>query len=564
MITKLCGVRIVDGISNADGLGTREERTDLYLVDGFLSRALPAGKKVDAEYWLPGRTVMAGAIDLHTHIGGGKVNLARLLMPERSKTHSMAHAEKPWLGPLSCPVPNTWETGRRYLQMGYTACFEPAMLPANARQSHAEMRDTPWLDTGGYVVLGNDRMLLEWIQAGAPQSLITDYVAWMLNAHAACAVKVVNAGGIDAFKFNQRRLDVDEQHLHFGVTPRQILRALATAIEELRLAHPLHVHCSNLGVAGNIESTLATIDAVEGRRLHLTHAQYHCYGKDGPHGYSSAASALAERVNRTSSLSIDVGQVLFGQTVTLSADTMHQFEHRSLALPRKVIFQDLECQAGCGIVPFRYRESQYVHSLQWSIGLELFMRITDPMRVFLTTDHPNGGPFTGYPHLIRLLMDYDFRMSIFDRLHPDVKSTSPLPSLRREYTLSEIATMTRRGPATALGLDKRGVLSDGAIADVVIYREDSNAESMFSDPEMVFRRGMLVYRDGEFLADSVKSTIVAGMVDGGRGTDWSRSTANRSLWQQRYGYSPEMVMVRQEELMDEGRIVEANRGYGMD
>ena len=27
----------------------------------------------------------------------------------------------------------------------------------------------------------------------------------------------------------------------------------------------------------------------------------------------------------------------------------------------------------------------------------------------LTTDHPNGGPFTSYPHLIRLLMDRSFR-----------------------------------------------------------------------------------------------------------------------------------------------------------
>jgi len=181
------------------------------------------------------------------------------------------------------------------------------------------------------------------------------------------------------------------------------------------------------------------------------------------------------------------------------------------------------------------------------------------MRVFLTTDHPNGGPFTGYPHLIRLLMDYDFRMSIFDRLHPDVKSTSPLPSLRREYTLAEIAAMTRMGPARALGLENRGVLSDGAIADVVVYRDESNAESMFCDPEMVFRRGTLVYRDGEFLADSVKSTIVAGMADSGRGADWSRSATNRATWQQQYGYSPDMVTVRSEELMGEGRIIEANR-----
>ena len=103
------------------------------------------------------------------------------------------------------------------------------------------------------------------------------------------------------------------------------------------------------------------------------------------------------------------------------------------------------------------------------------------------------------------------------------------------------------------------MLSDGAIADVVVYRNDPNAETMFCDPEMVFRRGTLVYRDGAFVADSIKSTIVAGMVDGGRGADWSRSATNRATWQQQYGYSPDMVTVRSEELMGEGRIIEANR-----
>ncbi len=125
--------------------------------------------------------------------------------------------------------------------------------------------------------------------------------------------------GISAFKFNQRHLDVDESHPRYGVTPRAVLRSLAEAVESLGLAHPLHVHCSNLGAPGNIASTLATIDAVEGRRLHLTHAQFHCYGSDGPHGFSSAADQLADRVNASPQLSIDVGQVLFGQTVTISA-----------------------------------------------------------------------------------------------------------------------------------------------------------------------------------------------------------------------------------------------------
>jgi formylmethanofuran dehydrogenase subunit A len=550
MVTRLHGAICIDGVS-------KTEVRDLFLDGEAIRSVLATHTRIDSDYKLDNHIVVAGGIDLHTHIGGGKVNIARLLLPDlvdhqRSISDRIA-AERPWLKPLSSPVPGTWETGRRYLEMGYTACFEPALLPANARHAHAEMADTPWLDTGGYLLLGNDRLLLEWIRDGVPQEQINAYVGWMVRAHQCCAVKVVNAGGIDAFKFNQRHLSVDDSHVQLGITPRQILNALSQAVDSLQLAHPLHVHCSNLGLAGNIAATMATIDAGEGRRLHLTHAQYHCYGKDGPHGYSSAARQLADRVNADPNLSIDVGQVQFGQTVTLSGDTMHQFANRKLAGPRKAIFQDLECQAGCGVLPFRYRQDQYVHGLLWSIGLELFLRVEEPQRVFLTTDHPNGAPFTSYPHLIRLLMDYDYRMSIFSRLHPDVQKSSPLPSLRREYSLEEIVIMTRLGPARALGLNNRGSLCDGKLADIVVYESYENPEQMFSQPKMVFRRGQLVYRDGVFLADSIKSTVVSSVE-----IESQMDAMLKKIWRTRYGYSTEMISVRTDELQSERRIVEEN------
>jgi formylmethanofuran dehydrogenase subunit A len=547
MITRLVGGECIDGVS-------KSEVRDLYLVQDRVS-SVSNDARSDAEYNLSNHIVVAGGIDLHTHIGGGKVNIARLLLPEmvRHGRSQSERTEQEWkkIAPLSSPVPGTWETGRRYLEMGYTACFEPAVMPANARHAHAEMADTPWLDTGGFLLLGNDRLLLEWISKGVPQSQINDYVAWMIRAHQCCAVKVVNAGGIDAFKFNQRHLDVDEEHRHFSITPRQILQSLSHAVESLCLAHPLHVHCSNLGVAGNIASTMATIDAVEGRRLHLTHAQFHCYGTEGPHGYCSAAKVLADRVNAESNLSIDVGQMQFGQTVTLSGDTMHQFANRKLARPRKSIFQDLECQAGCGVLPFKYRQDQYVHSLLWAIGLELFLRIEDPLRVFLTTDHPNGAPFTAYPHLIHLLMSYDFRMSIFERLHAEVQRTCSLASLKREYSLDEIITMTRLGPARSLGLSNRGSLSDGGLADVVVYERCQNPEHMFARPKMVFRRGNLVYRDGEFLATASKSTIVASVE-----IDSRMDVTLKKVWPTQYGYSSDLIRIHQDELLSEQRNIE--------
>jgi formylmethanofuran dehydrogenase subunit A len=194
--------------------------------------------------------------------------------------------------------------------------------------------------------------------------------------------------------------------------------------------------------------------------------------------------------------------------------------------------------------------------LQWAIGLELFLRIQDPTRVFLTTDHPNGGPFTGYPHLIRLLMDYDFRMSIFDRLHPDVQKTSSLPSLKREYRLDEIAAMTRLGPARALGLQSRGNLNPGSLADVVVYRNDTNAETMFSSPVMVFRKGRMVLKEGVFLEDCVKTVLVSDFQARQEALEWGNRPANAQRWQKQYGYSPWLTAIDPEELTDEGLSVE--------
>ena len=57
----------------------------------------------------------------------------------------------------------------------------------------------------------------------------------------AMGVKVVNPGGISAFKFNQRKLDVDENHVHWQVTPRQVLaHAGARAARTRRAASAAH------------------------------------------------------------------------------------------------------------------------------------------------------------------------------------------------------------------------------------------------------------------------------------------------------------------------------------
>jgi len=502
MLIKLSGAKVYDPANSVNG-----ELRDVY-VDGGKIVSPDSGARVDKEYDLKGRVIMAGAIDPHTHIGGGKVTIARTLMPEDHQMDEVAHTELTRAG-TGHALPSTMITGYRYAEMGYTAGFEPAVLPANARQAHMELGDTPMIDKGGFVMMGSDDFILRLISEKKDFELIKDYIAWTMHAAQAIAVKIVNPGGISAFKFNQRKLDLDERHPYYDLTPRDIVVTLARALTELGVTHPVHVHGCNLGIPGNVESTLATIRAADGLPLHLTHIQFHSYGTEGDRHFSSGAARIAELLNKNPNVSIDVGQVLFGQTCTASGDSMRLYAGAKHADPKRWVVMDIECDAGCGIVPFRYRDKSFVHALQWAIGLETFLLCDDPWRIFLTTDHPNGAPFFCYPHLIRLLMDRGFRQDMMQKVNPDALKYSSLPTLNREYSLYEIAILTRAGPARSLGLKDRGHLGPGASADITVYFDKADREAMFTKPELVFKNGELIVRDGKVIKVVQGATHVA-------------------------------------------------------
>ena len=181
--------------------------------------------------------------------------------------------------------------------MGFTTVVEPAVAPHHALHAHLELADIPIIDKAILAVLGNDDFLLGLMRAKESASAIRDYVAWTLDTSRALGIKVINAGGAAAFKANVRAFSLDDVVPFYGVTSRAIVKALQHAVHELGVPHPLHVHCNNLGMAGNAETALATIAAAEGLPLHLAHLQFYGYGKEGARGFSSAAAQLAEAVN---------------------------------------------------------------------------------------------------------------------------------------------------------------------------------------------------------------------------------------------------------------------------
>ncbi len=542
MLIKLTGGKVYDPANGVDGVVR-----DVYVENGRIVSPTP-GAKIDQEYALNGRVVMAGGIDPHSHIGGGKVTIGRMLMPEDHLGNEVARTHLTRSG-CGHAVPSTMTTGYRYAEMGYTAAFEPAMLPANARQAHMEMADVSIIDKGAFVMLGSDDFFLRQLSGKQDFEAIKDYIGWTMHAAQAIAVKIVNPGGISAFKFNQRQLNLDEQHVYYGVTPREIILTLARGLKELGVAHPIHIHGCNLGVPGGVETTLDTIRGSNGLPIHLTHIQFHSYDTEGDMKFSSGAARVAEAVNAHKNVSIDIGQVMFGQTCTASGDSMRQFVNTRSADPKKWVVMDIECDAGCGVVPFKYRDKSFVNALQWAIGLELFLMVNDPWRIFLTTDHPNGGPFTCYPHLIRLLMDKSFRKQVMGTINQDALKYSALASLEREYTLYDIAIMTRAGPAKSLGLKDRGHLGVGACADITVYDDNPNREAMFEKPELVFKNGELIVRNG----------AIVKVVNGA--THVARPSYDKAIEKSLKSYFDDFHTVRMENFrLSDEEIVDRGRG----
>ncbi len=444
-----------------------------------------------------GCVVMPGGIDIHAHIAGPGVNVSRVLRPEDHRHHGIAATATTRAG-VGHTVPSTFATGYRYARMGYTTVMEAAVAPIGARHAHEELADTPIVDKGIYLLLGSNEFLLSAMQAG-DQERVRDYVGWLLTALRGFAVKLVNPGGPENWKSGHDVAGLDAPVDYFGVTPRQILKSLAAAADELRLPHPIHVHCNALGIPGNAAVTLETIKTLEGHRAHLTHIQFHAYGGKDWAGFGTEAPAVARAINAQPGITCDVGQIVFGDATTLTADGPWQYRLHRLS-HNKWYNMDVEVETGCGIVPYVYREKSYVNAMQWAIGLELFLLIEDPWKVFLSTDHPNGAPFMMYPHIVRLLMDRGFREAMLKRVHHKVLRTANLPHITREYTLNEIAIITRAGPARALGLARKGHLGPGADADIAVYpKRLDDAEWMFDHPVYVLKDGVVVVREGEIV-----------------------------------------------------------------
>jgi formylmethanofuran dehydrogenase subunit A len=485
--------KVYDPANSIDG-----KIKEICIQDGKIVDSVPDDATViDAQ----GMVIMPGGVDIHCHIAGPKVNAARKLQPEdhRHDVHPSTPFTRSGTGGT---VPSTFATGYRYATLGYTTAMEAAVTPIGARHTLEEFHDTPVIDKGFYVLLGENIFLQNLLREKRMEEF-DQAVAWWINATKAYTAKLVNPGGDEPWKGkkNSNVSDIDEK-TDEGLTPRQIIEAFIISLHKQGFPHPPHIHCNNLGHSGNYKTTLETMKTAGDMRAHIAHIQFHSYGGELGKNPVSKAAEIVEYVDNHPNITCDVGQVMFGKSTIMTADAPLAYVLKGHT-KGKWVNADTECESGCGIVPFNYQEHIYMHTLQWAIGLEIFLMAKDPWRVVLSTDHPNGGSFMSYPKLIKLLMDKSFRLEEMKRVNQKALDNCSLRDLDREYSLNEIAIITRAGPARALGLNNKGHLGIGADADITIYDEMKDKEMMFNAPRYVIKSGNTIIGNHEFITDSI-------------------------------------------------------------
>lgn len=496
---------VYDPINDVNG-----EKMDIAIRDGKIVEKINenSARIIDAS----GMVVMPGGVDIHCHIAGSEVNTGRLLRPEDHFRDFERKTSKTRSG-VGRSIPSTFTTGYRYARMGYTTIMNPSMPPLEAKHTHEELNDTPMVDKATYPLLGDWWFVLEYLKDGKIEECAR-YVAWMMTTTKGYAIKIVNPGGLEAWGSGRNVSSIDDQVPYFGITPREILRGLCKVNKLLNLPHTIHVHTNNLGKPGNYLTALDTMKCVEDLAsedkpaIHITHCQFSAFKGSDWRTLRSGAEEIAKYVNNHSHVTLDMGQVIFTDTTTMTADGPFQYTLYGLT-GNKWVNHDVETETSSGIVPFRYRRKSYVHAIQWSIGLELALLIKDPWKIFMTTDHPNAGPFTFYPRIIAWLMSRKAREATLKKINPRARNRSLLSSIDRELGFYEIAVVTRAGQAEALGLRNKGHLGVGADADVAIY--DINPETTdpskkhktlrraFKSTAYTIKHGKIVAKNGEIL-----------------------------------------------------------------
>src|SRR5689334_20748165 len=282
---RITGGKVYDPANGIDG----KIKDVIIGDDGCFAASFAGGRTIDAS----GMIIFPGGVDVHTHVAGGAINFARAMTPEDHRRTQAFMRTKTRRSGLGGMAPTTFATGYLYAGMGFTTVKEAAVPVLSARHTHEELADIPIVDKSSLTLMANNEIMLDQMELGNYEQA-KNVVAWYLWAAKAFGIKAVNPGGVAAWKWGKNANQLHQPIEGYkSITAAQIVMQLAQIVDELGFPHPMHLHQNNLGVPGNVTSTIETMNILQGHRAHLAHLQFHAYGGHDWSTMRSEAPAVA-------------------------------------------------------------------------------------------------------------------------------------------------------------------------------------------------------------------------------------------------------------------------------
>ncbi len=255
----------------------------------------------------------------------------------------------------------------------------------------------------------------------------------MMDTTKGYAIKIVNPGGLRIMGIRPQcslalmiRFQTSASH------HAKLYVGLAKVNKMLNLPHTIHLHTNNLGYQATTPQRWKRCEALESvpndGKPDMPHypPAISSFGGDGWGTMRSAAEEISKYINNHNHMTFDMGQVIFTDTTTMTADGPFEYTLYQLS-GHKWVNSDVETETSGGIIPFHYKKNNAVNATQWSIGLELALLIDDPWKMFMTTDHPKRRAFPCLPKNHCLAHEQKARMATLKRCHKKGQKKSLLP-----------------------------------------------------------------------------------------------------------------------------------------
>src|SRR5262249_60074043 len=100
-------------------------------------------------------------------------------------------------------------TGYVSARMANTTVTEAAVPVLSAKHTKGEPHDTPILDKAALLLMANNEIVLDLLEAGETERA-AQVVAWLIWAAKTYGVKAVNPGGVAAWKWGKNATGLSE------------------------------------------------------------------------------------------------------------------------------------------------------------------------------------------------------------------------------------------------------------------------------------------------------------------------------------------------------------------